>query len=180
VNKQQFAQALLNDPNPANRLKLVDNYIDLFHKMGRQFILPQEHAELKQVVEEFASDLPAFVEYVRGIRDTVKPRSNAYISLHEVYRQLRVRQVQQDRRARGQAALVWFEKKYPKATTDQKMRWLRKLEQEWGKQRFIAMDTARAKLKSADRLTTGEREEVLDEFWKEIDDDIKQGNLPPL
>ncbi len=180
LSRKAVTEKLLNDPQPASQLQMVDAYIDQRKKMGTKFVLPKEHSHLKPLIDHYQKDLDSFVDYVRDIRDDVPPRGNTYISLHELYRTLRVRRVQQERRARGRRALDWLEKNYPKATIDQKMRWLRKLEQQWGKDRFHAMDVARDKIKGADRLTTDEREDVLNKFWADVDNDIKKGNLPPL
>jgi hypothetical protein len=180
MDMDRVTQKLIDDPKAAEQLKFADIYIDQYHRMGaKSFSLPTEHAHLKPIIERYADDLPKFVEFVKGVRDEVEPRSETYISLHELYRTLQVRLVQQIRRDRAARALAWLEKHYPKATMKQKADWLHKLEQRWGRERFAAMDAARSKGKR-DRLTTEEREEVLDQFWREVDDDIKEGSLPPL
>lgn len=179
TNIRELTQKLIDDPRAADKLKLADGYIVSKHKLGRQFVLPREHAEIQPLLDKYAQDLPGFVEYVKGIRDTVVPRGNTYVSLHELYRTLKVRQTQQERRDRAHRAITWFEKKHPKATTEQKSRWLRKLEQQWGRERMQAMSDARRKTRRP-RLTTAEREEVLAEFWVAVDKEIAAGDLPPL
>lgn len=179
TSDKDITQKLLDSPQAADLLRLADSYMGLYNKLGRRFILPEQHRELKPLIDKFAGDLPRFVEYVRGLRNTSEPRSNTYISLHEFYRTLRIRAVQQERRDRARLALVWLEKHYPKATTEQKLKWMRKLEQRWGRERMAAMDDARRKTKKV-HLSTFEREEVLDDFWRGVDTDIKKGDLPPL
>jgi uncharacterized coiled-coil DUF342 family protein len=177
MRTRAITERLIDDPQVVDKLKLVDAYIIQLHKLGRQFILPHEHAELKPLVEAYANDLPKFVAYIKAIRDAVPQRGNTYIALHELYRTLNVRQVQQERRARAGKAWEWLERKHPKLDYEQKTRWLRKLEQQWGRERLAYMDDIRRKLDKP-RLTTEEREEVLDEFWREIDAGIKRGELP--
>lgn len=174
---KDITSSLINDPHAADKLKLVDAYISQLHKLGRQFILPHDHIDLKPLVESYANDFSKFVSYVREIRDAVEPKSSTYISLHELYRTLTVRLVQQERRERAKRAWDWLEQNHLKLNYEQKMRWLRKLEQKWGRERLQYMEAVRRKT-SKDRLTTEEREEVLEEFWAEIDEQIKQGNLP--
>lgn len=172
-----LTQRLINDPKAADKLVLVDSYITQLHKLGKQFILPNDHSELKPLVESYADDLPKFVAYVRAIRDAVPFRSSSYLSLHELYRTLNVRVVQQERRARANRALEWLATHHPKLTYEQRTKWLRKLEQKWGRERLQYMDIYRRKSRR-DRLTTDEREEILQEFWADIDQTITNGDLP--
>jgi hypothetical protein len=165
----------------AEMLRLVDEYIRMKERVGVGFQLPFDHRHLDPTIKKYSNDLPAFVEYVRGIRDNMRGHdSSAYVSLHELYRKLEVRLVQQQRRERAHRALVWFEKKYPRATLEQKQKWIRKVEQTWGRRRMAAMNDHRKTLKDRTRLTDAERAELLQDFWIDIECEIKQGLLPPL
>ena len=101
MSARDLNESLLNDPAAAEKLRLVDNYITHRGRMGRGFILPEEHSDLEPLIEQYHSDFGKFVEYVKKVRDTVAPRSDAYISLHEFYRTLDIRLVQQQRRDRA-------------------------------------------------------------------------------
>ena len=173
----ELTDHLITDPHIAEKLRLADSYMLQVERMGRQFRLPSEHVVLEPIIEKYARNFPRFVAYVRELRDTVEPRSSSYIALHELYRMLEVRLVQQQRRDRARRALAWLEKHYPKLTSEQKLRWVRKVEQQWGKRRMAAMEDVRRKTLRG-RLSTDERETVLEEFWQEIDQEVEKGDLP--
>lgn len=173
---QDVTQHLLNDPSAADKLRLVDDYIAHRQRAGRRFILPHEHGELEPLIEEYSDNFPRFVEYVKRLRDTVPPRSEVYIALHELYRTLDVRMVQQQRRDRAKRALEVYERKNPKASYDDKMKWLRRLEQAWGRRRMATLEEHRRKT-LAGRLSTEEREAILKEFWQEVDKEITAGRV---
>lgn len=173
----RVTQRLLDDPLMADKLRLVDDYIQMHTHRGRVVALPAEHAYLQTIVDSFKNDLPEFVSYVRGLRDTVEPRSESYISLHEFYRTLEIRVVQQERRERARRALAWLEVHHPNLSYERKTRWVRKLEQSWGKRRMKRMEDARRGT-STGRLSIAEREELLIEFWREIEAEIASGRLP--
>lgn len=173
----ELTDHLVKDPQVADKLRLADSYMLQVERMGRQFRIPEEHSVLEPIIERYSRNFPRFVSYVRELRDTVQPRSASYIALHELYRMLEVRLVQQQRRDRARRALAWLEAKHPKLSSEQKLRWVRKLEQQWGKRRMAAMDHARRKTLRG-RLSTTEREGLLAEFWQEIDQEVEKGELP--
>lgn len=176
MSAREVTEHLLNDPSIADKLRLVDDYIAHRQRAGRRFILPEEHGELEALIQEYDGNFAKFVEYVKRLRDTVPPRSSVYISLHELYRTLDVRLVQQQRRDRARRALELYERKNPKASYDEKMKWLRKLEQSWGRRRMSRLEEHRRK--TADkRLSTDEREGILKDFWREVDDEINRGEM---
>ena len=69
-------------------------------------------------------------------------------------------------------ALELYERKNPKASYEDKMRWLRKTEQTWGRRRMATLEEYRRRTVFG-RLTTEEREEILKDFWRDIDKEIK-------
>lgn len=176
---RELQEDLLDDPRVADKLRLADNYINQAIKLGSSFALPREHKNLEPIVERFERDPEKFVAFVKAFRDKVTPRGMSYVPLNELYRTLMVRHVQQERRERLRSAMRWLESKYPRSTVEQRNKWLRKLEQAWGKERLAAMDSVRRKV-STGRLSISEREEVLADFWAEIEERVKKGDLPPL
>lgn len=176
MSTREVTEQLLNDPGIADKLRLVDDYIVHRQRAGRRFVLPEEHGQLEGLIEEYGSNFARFVEYVRRLRDTVPPRSEVYVSLHELYRTLDVRLVQQQRRDRAKRALEVYERKHPRATYDEKMKWLRAQEQSWGRRRMAVLDNYRRKT-AEKRLSTEEREDILKEFWRGVDDEIKAGKV---
>lgn len=173
----ELTDHLAGDPKAAEKLRLADNYILQQQRMGRHFRLPDEHADIEPLIERYAKDLNKFVAYVKSLRDQAPPRSEGYLALHEFYRTLEVRMIQQQRRDRARRAYAWLEKNYPKLTYEQKQRWVRKLEQQWGRERMRFLDEHRRKTGTG-RLSVEEREELLEGFWAEIDRAVAKGELP--
>lgn len=177
AKRPDITERLFSDPKVAEKLRLADSYILQQQRFGRDFVLPEEHEELQPIIDRYGKSLDRFVDFVKSVRDAVEPRKPSYIALHELYRMLEVRLVQQQRRERAKRALDWLAKKHPKLDAEQRLRWLRRLEQKWGKQRLQYMDVERRKTAKG-RLSTDEREEILAEFWKEIDAQVDRGDLP--
>ena len=173
----ELTDHLVKDPQVADKLRLADSYMLQLQRVGRDFALPSEHSDLLPIIDRYSKSFPKFVAYVKSVRDTVPPRSSNYITLHELYRMLEVRLVQQGRRERARRALTWLERHHPELTYEQRQRWLRKLEQAWGKERMQTLDIARRKT-SRGRVSTEEREAVLHAFWEEIDERVERGELP--
>jgi hypothetical protein len=173
----ELTDHLVKDPHVADKLRLADSYMLQQQRVGRDFALPREHMDLLPIIDRYSKSFHKFVAYVKSVRDTVPPRSTNYVTLHELYRMLEVRLVQQGRRERARRALMWLEGQYPTLNYDQRQRWLRKLEQSWGKERMQALDNARRKT-SRGRVSTEEREEILEQFWDEIDQRVERGDLP--
>lgn len=163
----------------AEQIKIADMLMAQKAAMGRAFEVPASHKALGPLIDTYWNKLDKFVDYVHQLRDDAPPRSDEYVALHELYRVLNVRLVQQQRRERFARAVKWLESKHPKTPAEDKAKWLRKLEQAWGRERLASMEHARRKTKQG-RLSSEEREHVLREFWSEIDERITAGDLPPL
>ncbi len=173
----ELTDHLAVDPKAADKLRLADSYMLQQQRLGRNFVLPDKHAEIEPIIERYAQNLTKFVDYVKSLRDQAPPRSDGYFALHELYRTLEVRMIQQQRRERAKRAYAWLEHNHPKLTYEQRQRWLRKLEQQWGRDRMDFLDAQRRKTGKG-RLSTEEREELLQEFWAEVDAEIAAGKLP--
>lgn len=176
-NLRLFTEKLLRDPESAEQLRIADSYMRQTSELGRKFVLPREYVHLKPLVDTYSKDLDGFVEYVKSLRDQVPPRSGNYITLHELYRTILVRQVQYARRARINRALEWVKKHHPELNAEQRAKWARKVEQQWGRRRMRMMEEAR-RMTHNGRLNVAEREGMLEAFWKEIDKEIEKGKLP--
>lgn len=177
MSLQTTTDKLLDDPAIAEKLRLADMYIRQYNESPKTFVLPRQYVEIKDVIEAFALDLTKFVRYVRACRDSVAPHSPQHRDLHDLFRTLNVRCVQQQRRDRLDQAWAWYERKNPTASYDQKVRWRRKLEQQWGKRRLAVLAEARRNTENR-RLSLAEMDEILAKFWAEIQQEITEGKLP--
>lgn len=173
----ELTDHLAVDPQAADKLRLADSYMLQQHRLGRHFRVPEEHAEISPIIERYSKNLIKFVAYVKSLRDQAPPRSGGYFALHELYRTLEVRMIQQQRRERARRAYSWLERGHPRLTYEQKQRWLRKLEQQWGRERMDFLEERRRKTGTG-RLSTEEREELLQEFWSKVDQAVDRGDLP--
>ena len=176
----ELTDELLLDREAVKHLRLADNYIQMFNKAPRDFILPREHAKLKPLIEIYANDLNGFVRYILGVRDSFTHDTGAYTELHKLYRTISTRLLQQERRRRLTAAVdKAMEKRAKPASAETKAVWARKLEQEWGRRRLRYMTGYRDKT-HRNRLSADERGEILERFWSTIDAEIAAGKLPPM
>ena len=176
----ELTDDLLLNHEPAKWLRLADSYIQMFNKSPREFILPREHARLKPLIEIYAHDLQGFVLYILGVRDSYTHDAATYADLHKLYRTVSTRALQQDRRVRLNAAVEKaMQLRGRPASFHTRATWARRMEQAWGQRRLQHMSEYRDKTQR-NRLTVEERSEILDEFWKSIEEEIARGDLPPM
>lgn len=176
----KLTDELLSNHDAVRWLRLADNYIQMYNKAPREFILPRLHAKVRPLIEIYANDLPGFVRYILGVRDSFQTESVAYMELHRLYRTISTRALQQERRHRVNTAVeTALKARGTPASFETKQLWARRVEQEWGRRRMERMAEVRAKTRR-NRLSVDERSQVLEDFWAEIDGEIARGELPPM
>ncbi len=171
---------LLRLPDIGAWLKLADNYISTYNRMPERFVLPVEHALLKPIIEAFAKDGAAFTTYVHALRDATD--GAAYDELNGLYRTVSVRVLQTVRRTRlRKATLLLLPQLEPLLGRDigydDQQRVAKFLEQCWGAMRMAAMSEERANQK-AKHLNSVDRSVLLENFWKNLDQQLDQGEVP--
>lgn len=167
---------LVRNPDPARWLRLVDSYTQSFAKLTEDFVVPAEHAHLQPIVESFANDVAAFGNYIRALRDGAD--GSVYDSLHELYRTVSMRAIQQERRARIRRAVDILERKLQALGVsdlgyEEQVRLARLVEHRWGGLRLEHMAAAR-RLRKSSRLTTEDRSVEVDRFWFNVDRHLRQ------
>lgn len=177
MDLRQATKALVDAPDLAIQLRMVDSYIQSFNRLPSKFVLPYEHINLKPIIEAFAHDLKAFSAFIKALRDTCE--GERYIEVHELYRTISLRALQQERRTRINRAIELLspiaEQHFNRPlTADDRLRLGRLAEQRWGALRLDYMREARREY-NADRLTAEQREEVLAEFWQSIQRGLDNG-----
>ena len=100
--------AILDSEHPDGWLRLADTYIGNYNALPKSFVLPREHATIKPIIDVYYNDLAGFVEYIKAIRDTLTGEPKR--TVHELYRTISTRYVQQVRRRRADNALRAVEK----------------------------------------------------------------------
>lgn len=171
---------LLRTPDVGEWLKLADAHMQAYNKMKSKFVLPADHAVLRPVIEAFAADTPAFVEYVKALRDASD--GVAHTELHQLYRTISVRTLQATRRVRIRNAVNLLTPKLEAAlgrelTYQDKVRVGSFVEQCWGEWRMAAQEEERRSLR-AKRINTEDRSALLDAFWRDIETALAAGKVP--
>lgn len=169
-------QTILHSPKPSALLELADNYIEMFNDLKDAFILPRDHAALRPLIEVFYDDLDGFVAYTKAIRNQLTQSERQ--DVHLFYRRIATRRLQQTRRDRVERALAQIEKTLKRTLDgDERTRVISKLEQHWGKRRREYLDAHRRKSKHG-RLSLDARAEILEVFYREIDEEITRNEIP--
>jgi len=176
---RETTEVLLESPDTATHwLSTADKYMQSYAENPTGFFLPAEHLFLKPLVDAYADNLDGFVEYVRGVRDSLPRDSKGWDRVQRFYRKIMSRSVQQSRRERAERAVAKAEELYGRAEFHQRLQWIAKLEHHWAKRRLDFLAERREKTEN-NRLSVEERAELLEEFWDEIDTEISRGEIPP-
>ena len=161
-------------------MALIDTYVRSKESLGRRFALPPRDAWLEPVVESCAYRLENFQKFARRVRDMAMEvhgeQSHQYIAAQEFVRKLDIRAAQRRRRQRLQAAHAWAKQTMPERSTEDCQRWLRALEKDWAAQRLERLKTARRRAGGV--LPEPEVAEVVEQFWRDLDNKIHAGKLP--
>lgn len=179
MDLQSATSALLRAHDVAQQLKLADHYIQAYNRMPSMFILPAEHANLRPLIESFASNADTFVEYLRALRDSLD--GHARDEVHDLYRTVSVRVLQTSRRARLRRALDIILPEVEVANGgplpyENQMRVMRCIEQTWGAMRMESMAKERSELTNK-RLSSESRAVLLTEFWQMLDAELDAGRV---
>lgn len=172
---QEATDYILDSDDPARWLRLLDMYISQYNQMPAAFVLPREYAVLEPLIAAMARNHPKIVQYIKAIRDTL-PKGSKAADVNELYRTVMTRFIQQDRRQRMARALERAAELHgPAPSREVRVAYETKLYTLWGRRREELLRRA----KGSDRLMTEERSEILELFWKEVDEQIEAGDLPP-
>ncbi len=170
---------LMRAPDVANWMRLADSYMQAYNRVPDRFVLPKEHAVLQPVIESYALDQAAFVQYLQALRNASD--GQAYDDLHDIYRMVSMRVMQGQRRARiRSAALILVpqieEQIARQLNYEEETKVARFVEQTWGAMRLTRLATERNKLADK-RMPTEERATLLTQFWQEIDNALTEGKV---
>lgn len=178
MEKELFTaqQWILDSKHPEDCIMLADMYIEMYNRTPTNFRVPQEHKALQAVVTFYHNKPSEFVKFVRGIRDAATKEQ--YGSIHELFRRVQSRFVQQERRRRLAEGIALIEKALNVSFSfGQKQSVATWLEQYWGKERTSALEDARRTCGN-ERLLTDERAEICEVFWEGVDADLKNDIVP--
>ncbi len=169
-------QWILGHKSPEDCIMLADMYIEMYNRTPSNFRVPQEHKKLDPVIKQFHDKPSEFVKFVRDIRDAATKEQ--YSGVHELFRRVQSRYVQQERRRRLSEGIALIEKSINKRFSfGQKQSVAVWLEQYWGKERTAVLEDARRTCGNV-RLSTDERADICEVFWAGIDADLKNDIVP--
>lgn len=180
MDLREATRTLMRQPDIARQLRLVDSYIQAYNRLPDQFVLPSDHALLKPIIEAFASDITAFAQYIKTLRDASE--THCYDELHDLYRTIDMRAMQAARRTRIRKAVVVLMPEFSKAlgrelTYEEQLKMARFIEHRWGAMRLAHMDEERRK-HHAKRLPAEERTTTLAQFWKSVETALENNTVP--
>lgn len=173
--EDRFTGWILTQKDQASWIKIADVHIQSMQQLGSKFVLPVEHHVLKPFIDRFKDDGWGLAEYILRLRDMSNDKDQKR-DLHELYRTIMTRFMQQDLRARTNRAVERYQKDNNKVfSAIEKQAYKNKLNAVWALGRLEYMKTCRGTKK---RLTTDERAIALKEFWATIDEKIDNGDIP--
>jgi hypothetical protein len=162
---------LQNPGRTATWLNLADKYIQSYNENPTHFVLPKAYSFLLPLIESYANNLEAFLQYIIGIRDSLDKNSAAFSEVQALFRRINGRYTQQIRRERSSRAIAKAEKLFGETDYHTRIQWVSDLEHEWAQRRLSFMDDA----SRGKRLSLDRRAELLAEFWNIIDTEIEEG-----
>lgn len=172
--------AILDSPDPAGELTLVDNYFALYLKDPKRFVLPRKHKHLRPLIAHFVRHPLAFMTLVRRMRAYVLERDGEtpqYEQLQIFRRRLEVRFAARARRVRATLLKLWMQEHRSDLTAKQRRAWIERIEQHWKEQRLALL--AKARRDHRGTLPNDVAGPLLEEFWEQVERDITAGRFPP-
>lgn len=161
---------------PARQLTLVNEYIQHKEKLGKDFIMPTEREVLSPIVDEFVGKLPSWLAFLREMRDSFPARSAVRADVHELFRTVDIRLTQREMRRRLNAAVaVAIQKGIIKDDSPSKVAYIDRCKKLWILRRKMLLKSHRDVVKV---LPEEQQRQILDEFWANIDAEIKNGEVP--
>lgn len=183
MDLRKTTYALMRSPDLVLKLRLADSYLVTRNRMPDLFSIPAEHAELKPIIDAFATDQIAFAEYIKAIRDEFSKeiKGDTYVQLNTLYRSIYSRAVQLVMRARVRKAVLTLlpelEFKLGRPVNyDSQQKVAKMLQRWWRLWRLDTMATERNSL-SKKRLPRDDVQIVLDSFWTAIDKALAKGEV---
>lgn len=171
-------EQLLDNKDPAAQLRIADNYLHSLGKMPEAFVLPKDHGALRPILEYFAGDLPGWVKYVKSVLDSIEHSDPRWSEVYALHRLVLTRLAQRVIRDRCDAALASaLRQKLIHNTADATLKYAVRCKQTWTRARMDMLDELRRKTAKG-RVSAEERAEALEAFWKSVDDDIANGDVP--
>ena len=169
---------LLQIAHPDRVLRYADGLMELRRKHGDNFTLTSADAWLLPLLEFYTEDLDGWCKFVRGVRDRLEPKTPEYDGVHEYFKVITVRNIQ--RRTRNLtdiATVLAVKRRLIPDTYDAKQRYAKRCIQFWSLKRRTLLANARL-ASPKKRLSLGEQEEILADFWDGIEQAVTNREIP--
>lgn len=169
---------LRQDPNRVRRLCEVDELIKS-RERGEMHDFGARHRWAKPLVDAFTHDLSGWAKFVREIWTSLTKRSPESMELREsCLRLIEERLDAQIRREREARLIRKCEIKHgPFQSSKDKDDYFNQVHEQWSVERCGRLSDARATSPSG-KLTAEQQKNICDQFWKEIDRRIQEGDIP--
>lgn len=169
---------LLQIAHPDRVLRYADGLMELRRKHGDNFTLTSADAWLLPLLEFYTEDLDGWCKFVKNVRDRLEPKSEEYVGVHEFYKVIYVRNVQ--RRTRNLTAIstdLAVKRRLIPNAFETKQRYAKRCIQYWSLKRRTLLANARL-ANPKKRLTLEEQDEILADFWAQIELEVNNGEIP--
>ena len=180
-------EIVLNKSDPATELRTADKEAARYRKHPSWYTVPQEFAYLEPLISLFVSEYSYTLILTERIRDYVRTSegfSERYKGLRKFHRELVVRFNQMERRKRRTSLSIRLTKEFD-LPVPMRDKVLDAAEKYWADQRERFLESVREQ--HAGKLTYVVREQVLAEFWQNVEREInaafvrsESSSNPPL
>lgn len=179
MSLKEVRDTLLQIAHPAVVLQQVDDYMELLRKHRGNFELPYALAWTKPLFEFYTEDLPGWIKFVRHVRDKLNPEDPDFKALQAFNEKLGSRMaIQRSRELVNLAMIIAVRKGLIEDTPDAKARYAKRCKTTWALRRKRTLANARM-ASSKKRLSLSEQDEVLKDFWENLELEINNGEIPP-
>lgn len=175
---------LLSIGHPDRILRYVDAEMQLRAEHFDVWELKAKDHWLLPLFIAYAEDLDSWVKFAKLVRDRLapdrgEPASSDYLGMRDFHKKVNVRRIQRRTRALQDTATSIAVKTgvLPDTWTD-KQRYMKRCVQFW-KRRKDAMQESVRQASPNKRISVDHREELLDAFWQQMEDEITNGVIPP-
>ena len=178
MSLKEVRQTLLTVSNPERILRYAGDLMEMRRKQGDEFKLTAADAWLKPLLEFYTEDLEGWMNFIRGVRDRLEPKSDEFTAVHEFYKVVNVRFIQRRTRAILDVAVDVAVRKCmiaPDYMT--KQRYAKRCIQAWKARKDNMLDVVRKSSKTG-RISVSHREELLRDFWETVSAEVNNGEVP--
>ncbi|MGB4467536.1 MAG: hypothetical protein WBI41_05735 [Azovibrio sp.] len=177
---------LLTIAHPDRVLAHADRLMGLLREHPDEFELPAAQGWLKPLLVFYTNDLAGWVKFVKHVMDRLAPEhkrgpfSEEYLGVRGFYNTVSVRYYVQRTRSIANAAVeLAIRKGLIQDTKAARDRYAKRCTQVWAARKKLLLDNVR-KESPTGRVSLDHREQILNDFWEQLDQEVNNGEIPPV